>query len=92
MSLFEIHTEENGKDVDFGVHGVYADNEKDAIKYAETEIVADFLSMRYSVETKRKSKTKKMPECSIIHAWNIHKWNNEDVKDYRITIWVRQVK
>ena len=26
MKLFKIHTEENGKDVDFGVHGVYADN------------------------------------------------------------------
>lgn len=51
MKLFEIYTGENGKDVDFGIHGVYADSKKDAIKYAETEIVADLLSMRYSVET-----------------------------------------
>ena len=48
MKLFEIYTEENRKDVDFGIHGVYADNEKDAIQYAETEIVADLLSMKYS--------------------------------------------
>ena len=35
MKLFEIHTEENEKDIyiDFGVHGVYADNKKDALKY-----------------------------------------------------------
>ena len=37
MRLFEIHTEENEKEVDFGIHGVYSDNKKDAIKYAETE-------------------------------------------------------
>lgn len=42
MKLFEIHTEENGKDTDFGIHGVYTDNEEDVIKYAETEIVANF--------------------------------------------------
>ena len=45
MKLFEIYTTENGKDVDLGVYGVYADSEKDAIQYAETKIVADFLNM-----------------------------------------------
>jgi hypothetical protein len=45
VKLFEIHTKEDEKDVNFGVHGVYADNEKDAIRYAEIEIVADFLSV-----------------------------------------------
>lgn len=73
MRLFEIHTEKDGKDIGFGIHGVYADNEKDGIRYVGTEIVTDFLSMRYNVETKRKPKTKKTPECSIVHAWNIHK-------------------
>ena len=41
MKLFKIHTEENGKDVNFGIRGVYADSEKDAIQYAETKIVAE---------------------------------------------------
>lgn len=27
MKLFEIYTEENGKDVDFGIHGVYTDSQ-----------------------------------------------------------------
>ena len=27
MKLFEIYTEENRKDVDFGIHEVYADSE-----------------------------------------------------------------
>ena len=45
MKLFEMRTKKNGKDVDFGIHGVYADNEKDAIQYAETEIITDFLSI-----------------------------------------------
>ena len=27
MKLFKIHTEENGKDVNLGIHGVYANNE-----------------------------------------------------------------
>ena len=76
MRLFEIHTEENEKEVDFGIHGVYADNKKDAIKYAETEIVSNFLSMGYKVETGRTSKR------SIIYIWD-----NEDVKYRKITIW-----
>ena len=80
MSLFKIHTEENGKDVDFGVHGVYADNEEDAIKYAETEIVADFLSMGYKVEVGRTSKR------SIIYGI-IYVWDNEDTKYRKIIIW-----
>lgn len=80
MKLFKIHTEENGKDVDFGVHGVYADNEEDAIKYAETEIVADFLSMGYKVEVGR------MPKRSIIYGI-IYVWNNEDTKYRKIIIW-----
>ena len=73
---FEIHTEENGKDADLGVHGIYADNEEGAIKYAETEIVADFLPMGYKVEVGR------MPKRSIIYIWD-----NEDVKYRKITIW-----
>lgn len=80
MSLFKIHTEENGKDVDFGVHGVYADNEEDAIKYAETEIVAIFLSMGYKVEVGRTSKR------SIIYGI-IYVWDNEDTKYRKIIIW-----
>lgn len=76
MKLFEIHTEKDGKDIDFGIHGVYADNEKDAIKYAETKIVTDFLSMGYKVEVGRTSKR------SIIYVWN-----GEDVKYRKITIW-----
>lgn len=75
MKLFKIHTEENEKDIDFGIHGVYADNEKDAIRYAETEIVDDFLSMGYKVKTKRTSK------YSIIHVWD------DDIKYRRIIIW-----
>ena len=31
MRLFEIHTEKNEKEADFGIYGVYADNKKDAI-------------------------------------------------------------
>lgn len=77
MRLFEIHTEENEKDVDFGIHGVYADNKKDAIKYVETEIVADFLSMGYRVQVGRTSKR------SIIYVWD----NDEDAKYRRIIIW-----
>ena len=43
MKLFKIHTEENEKDVNFGIHGVYADNEEDAIKYAETKMsISDY--------------------------------------------------
>lgn len=77
MKLFKIHTEENGKDVNFGIHGVYADSEKDAIKYAETEIVADFLSIGYKVEVGRTSKR------SIIYVWD----NDEDTKYRKIIIW-----
>ena len=80
MNLFEIHTEENGKDVDFGVHGVYADNEEDAIKYAETEIVTNFLSMGYKVEVGRTSKR------SVIYGI-IYVWDNEDTKYRKIIIW-----
>ena len=76
MKLFEIYTTENGKDVDFGIHRVYSDNEKDAIKYAETEIVANFLSMGYKVEVGRTSKR------SIIYMWD-----GDDVKYRKITIW-----
>ena len=76
MRLFEIHTEENGKNVDFGIHGVYSDNEKDAIQYAETKIVADFLNMGYKVEVGRTSKR------SIIYMWD-----GDDVKYRKITIW-----
>lgn len=76
MKLFEIHTEENGKDVDFEIHGVYADSEQDAIQYAETEIVADFLSMGYKVKVGRTSKR------SIIYVWD-----GEDVKYRKIIIW-----
>lgn len=76
MRLFKIHTEENGKDVDFGIHRVYSDNEKDAIRYAETEIVADFLNMGYKVEVGRTSKR------SIIYMWD-----DDDVKYRKITIW-----
>ena len=76
MKLFKIHTEENEKDVDFGIHGVYSDNEKDAIKYVETEIVTDFLSMGYRVETKR------TPKYSIVHVWD-----DENIKHRRILIW-----
>jgi hypothetical protein len=77
MKFFEIYTEENGKDVGFGVHGVYADNEKDAIRYAEIEIVADFLSMGYKVKVGR------IPRRSIIYVWD----NDEDTKYRKITIW-----
>ena len=76
MRLFEIYTEENGKNVDFGIHGVYSDNEKDAIQYAETKIVADFLNMGYKVEVGRTSKR------SIIYMWD-----GDDVKYRKITIW-----
>lgn len=78
MKLFEIHTEENEKDINinFGIHEVYADNEKDAIRYAETEIVADFLNMGYKVEVGRTSKR------SIIYMWD-----DDDVKYRKITIW-----
>ena len=78
MRLFEIHTEEHEKDVDidFGIHGVYADNKKDAIKYVETEIITDFLSMGYRVKIERTSKH------SIVHMWN-----DEDIKYRRIVIW-----
>lgn len=81
MRLFKIHTEENGKDVDFGIHGVYSDNEKDAIKYVETEIATDFLSMRCRVKTKRTSK------YSIIYVWD-----DEDVKYRRIIIWAIEIE
>ena len=81
MKLFKIHTEENGKDVNFGVHGVYADNEKDVIRYAETEIATDFLSMRCRVKTKRTSK------YSIIYVWD-----DEDVKYRRIIIWAIEIE
>lgn len=81
MKLFEIHTKENEKDVDFGIHGVYSDNEKDAIRYAETEIVANFLSMECRVETKR------TPKYSIVHVWD-----DENIKYRRIVIWARQAK
>ena len=27
MKLFKIHTEENGKDVNFGIHGVYSEED-----------------------------------------------------------------
>ena len=81
MKLFKIHTEENGKDVNFGIHGVYADSEKDAIKYAETEIVADFLSIGYKVEVGRTSKRSII--YSIIYVWN----NDEDTKYRKIIIW-----
>ena len=77
MKLFEICTEEDGKDVDFGIHGVYADSKKDAIRYAETEIVSNFLSMGYKVEVGRTSKR------SIIYVWD----NDEDTKYRRIIIW-----
>ena len=76
MKLFEIHTEDNGKEADFGIHGVYADNEKDAIKDVETEIVTDFLSMGYKVKTERTSKR------SIIYVWD-----GKDVKYRKIIIW-----
>ena len=56
MKLFEIYTKDNGKEANFGIHGVYADNEEDAIKYVETEIVTNFLSMGYKVEARRTSK------------------------------------
>ena len=81
MKLFKIHTEENRKDVDLGVHGVYADNEEDAIKYAETEIVADFLSIGYKVEVGRTSKRSII--YSIIYMWD----NDEDTKYRKIIIW-----
>ena len=81
MKLFEIHTEENGKNVNFGIHGVYSDNEKDAIKYVETEIVADFLSIGYKVEVGRTSKRSII--YSIIYAWD----NDEDTKYRKIIIW-----
>ena len=81
MKLFKIHTEENGKDVNFGIHGVYADNEEDAIKYAETEIVADFLSIGYKVEVGRTSKRSII--YSIIYVWD----NDEDAKYRKIIIW-----
>ena len=80
MKLFKIHTEENGKDVNFGIHGVYADNEEDAIKYTETEIVANFLSMGYKVEVGRMSKR------SVIYGI-IYVWDNEDTKYRKIIIW-----
>ena len=81
MKLFKIHTEENGKDVNFGIYGVYADNEEDAIKYAETKIVADFLSIGYKVEVGRRSKRSII--YSIIYVWD----NDEDTKYRRIVIW-----
>ena len=85
MKLFKIHTEENGKDVNFGVHGVYADSEKDVIKYAETEIVANFLSMGYKVEVGRTSKR------SVIYSI-IYVWDDEDVKYRRIIIWAIEIE
>ena len=81
MKLFKIHTEENEKDVNFGIHGVYADNEEDAIKYAETKIVTDFLSIGYKVEVGRTSKR------SIIYVWD----NDEDTKYRKIIIWASQL-
>ena len=77
MKLFKIHTEENEKDVNFGIHGVYAYNDEDAIKYAETKIVTDFLSIGYKVEVGRTSKR------SIIYVWD----NDEDTKYRKIIIW-----
>lgn len=85
MRLFKIHTEENGKDVNFGIHGVYADNEEDAIKYAETKIVADFLSIGYKVEVGRTSKRSII--YSIIYVWD----NDEDTKYRKIIIWASQL-
>ena len=35
VNFFEIHTEDNREEADFGIYGVYADNKKDAIKYKE---------------------------------------------------------
>ena len=51
-------------------------NKKDAIKYVETEIITDFLSMGYRVKIERTSKH------SIVHMWN-----DEDIKYRRIVIW-----
>ena len=88
MRFFQIHTKEkkeNEKDVDidFGIHKVYADNEKDAIKYVETEIANNFLSMGlgHGVKIERKSK------YSIVHMWD-----DENIKYRRIVIWAKQVK
>lgn len=82
MKLFKIHTEENEKDVDFGIHGVYADNEKDAIEYVKTKIVTDFLSIGCRVKTKR------TPKYSIIYVWD----DDEDTKYHRIIIWAIEKK
>lgn len=78
MKIFEIHTEENEKEVDLGVHGVSSEDEnfdeEDATIEAETEIANDFRSVGYKVEVQR------TPEFSFIHAWN-------GDEDRRITIW-----
>lgn len=49
MSLFEIHTEDNGEEADFGIHGVYADNKKDAIKYKEKKT---YINLKQKVRNK----------------------------------------
>ena len=39
MKLFETHTEDNREKADFGIHGVYTDNKKDAIKYKKKRLI-----------------------------------------------------
>lgn len=81
MKIFKIHTEENGKDVDYGVYGVSTEiedfDEEDATAEAVEEIEADLRSMRYRTVVQRYN------EFTLIHVW----YDDNDGESHKIMVW-----
>ena len=84
MVEFEIHTEENGKEVDLGLYGMDEENdgctnEGEAANKAAEELESDFQSEGYFTEIQRTF------EFNFLHVWNV---DEERV----ITIWASRIE